>query len=116
MGASSSVGNGVALRSVAPVSYPDGSPNYFIPRDMTPERLLTTILALAFLAAPSIALLYGPGPGLFVLAGTLAATIGLAWSVRGHVPRHARQKLQAMLVLNGVLLVAAVVALLIVAL
>ena len=49
---------------------------------MSPERLLTIILAIAFLAAPPIALLYGPGPGLFVLAGALLATIGLAWSVR----------------------------------
>ena len=83
---------------------------------MSPERLLTFILAIAFLAAPPIALLYGPGPGLFVLAGALAATIGLAWSVRLHVPAHARQRLQTMLVLNGALLVAAVVALVLIAL
>jgi len=83
---------------------------------MTPERLLTIILAVAFLAAPPIALLYGSGPGLFVLAGALLATIGLAWSVRSHVPAHARQRLQTMLVLNGALLVAAVIALVLIAL
>jgi 4-hydroxybenzoate polyprenyltransferase len=87
-----------------------------IPPAMSAERLLTIILAIAFLAAPPIALLYGPGPGLFVLAGALLATIALAWSVRAHVPDHAQQRMQAMLVLNGVLLVAAVVGLVLVAL
>jgi hypothetical protein len=89
---------------------------HWIPPEMNPERLLTIILAIAFLAAPPIALLYGPGPGLFVLAAALLATIVLAWSVRAHVPPHVQQRLQAMLVLNGVLLVAAVVALVLVAL
>ena len=81
---------------------------------MSPERLLTIILAVAFLAAPPIALLYGAGPGLFVLAAALLATIALAWSVRTHVPAHVQQRLQAMLVLNGLLLVAAVLALMLV--
>ena len=44
------------------------------------------------------------------------ATIVLAWSVRAHVPDHAQHRLQAMLVLNGVLLVAAVVGLVLIAL
>jgi hypothetical protein len=82
---------------------------------MTPERLLSIVLAAGFLAAPAVALLYGPATALVVLAGALAATIALAWSARAHVPGHAQPKLQAMLVLNGVLLVATLVALLVVA-
>jgi len=116
MVASPEVGNRAASRAGTWVSYPDESPMDRILPEMTPERLLTIILAVAFLAAPPIALLYGSGPGLFVLAGALLATIGLAWSVRSHVPAHARQRLQTMLVLNGALLVAAVIALVLIAL
>jgi hypothetical protein len=82
---------------------------------MTPERLLSFVLAVGFLAAPAVALLYGPATALVVLAGALAATIALAWSARAHVPGHAQPKLQAMLVLNGVLLIATLVALVLVA-
>jgi hypothetical protein len=81
---------------------------------MTPERLLSVILAIGFLAAPLIALLYGPSPGLFVLAGALAATIVMAWSVRHEVPTSAQSQLRLMIGLNAVLLIAALLALLIV--
>jgi hypothetical protein len=81
---------------------------------MTPERLLSVILAIGFLAAPLIALLYGPSPGLFVLAGALAATIVMAWSVRHEVPTRAQSQLRLMIGLNAVLLIAALLALLIV--
>jgi hypothetical protein len=82
---------------------------------MTPERLLSIILAIGFLAAPAVALLYGPATALVVLAGALGATIALAWSVRSHLPGHAQSRLRAMLVLNGVLLIATLVALVLVA-
>ena len=81
---------------------------------MTPERLLSTILAIGFLAAPPLALLYGPSPGLVVLAGALAVTIVLAWSARAHLPPQAQARLQLMLGLNGMLLIATLLALLIV--
>ena len=83
---------------------------------MTPERLLSIILVIGFLAAPLIALLYGPTTGLFVLAGALAVTISLAWSARTSLPADVQPKLQVLLVLNGVLLVATLVALVIVSL
>jgi hypothetical protein len=78
---------------------------------MNPERLLSIILAIGFLAAPPLALLYGPSPGLVVLAGALAATIGMAWTAREHMPAATQAKLRLMLGLNGLLLLAAVVAL-----
>lgn len=81
---------------------------------MTPERLLSIILAIGFLAAPPLALLYGPSPGLVVLAGALAVTIALAWSVRSQLPAETRARLQLMLGVNGLLLAATVVALVIV--
>jgi hypothetical protein len=81
---------------------------------MTPERLLSIILAIGFLAAPPIALLYGLSPGLVVLAGALAVTIGLAWSVRAELPASVQPRLQTMLGLNAVLLIATIVALLLV--
>jgi hypothetical protein len=81
---------------------------------MTPERLLSIILAVGFLAAPLIALLYGSSPGLFVLAGALAATIVMAWSVRDEVPLKAQGQLRVMIGLNAVLLIATLLALFIV--
>ena len=83
---------------------------------MTPERLLSIILASGFLAAPPIALLYGASPGLFVLASALAATIALAWNARAALPAHARSKMKIMLGLNGVLLIVTIIALAIVSL
>ena len=81
---------------------------------MTPERLLSIILAIGFLAAPLIALLYGPSSGLFVLAGALAATIVMAWSVRYEVPSSTQRQLRVMIGLNAGLLIATLLALLIV--
>lgn len=81
---------------------------------MAPERLLSIILAIGFLAAPPLALLYGPSPGLVVLAGALIVTIVLAWSVRAQLPAQAQARLQLMLGMNGLLLIAALVALVIV--
>ena len=81
---------------------------------MTPERLLSSILAIGFLAAPPIALLYGLSPGLVVLAGALAATIGLAWSVRAELPANVQLRLRMMLGLNTVLLIATIFALLLI--
>ena len=81
---------------------------------MTPERLLSIILAIGFLAAPLIALLYGPSPGLVVLAGALAATIVMAWSVRNEVPSSAHNRLRVMIGLNSLLLIATLLALVIV--
>jgi hypothetical protein len=76
---------------------------------MTPHRILSTALALAILAAPFIALLYGRQPGLIVLAGTLAATIGIGLSVRENIPPDRRELLVRMLTLNAVLLVLAII-------
>lgn len=78
---------------------------------MTPDRLLSYVLAIGFLAAPAIALLYGATPGLFVLAGALAATLSLAWPARDSVPAEVRPRLIGLVVLNGVLLVATMIAL-----
>lgn len=101
-------------KATAPVSYP----LIVMPLDdkvlMTPERLLSIILAIGFLAAPPLALLYGLSPGLVVLAGALVATIGLAWSARAHLPEAAQARLRLMLSLNALLLIATIVALVLV--
>ena len=78
---------------------------------MTPERLLSIALAIGYLAAPPIALLYGTTPGLFVLACALAITIALAASARSSVPEPVRSRLRFLLGLNIGLLVATLVAL-----
>jgi hypothetical protein len=83
---------------------------------MTPERLLSYVLAIGFLVAPAIAMLYGATPGLFVLAGALAATLAIAWPARDSVPAAVRPRLIGLAVLNGVLLVATVIALAVVTL
>ena len=83
---------------------------------MTPERLLSLLLAIGFLAAPAIALLYGASPGLFVLAGALIATLALAWPARQTVQAELRPKLMGLVVLNGLLLAATLIALVIVSL
>jgi hypothetical protein len=76
---------------------------------MMPHRILSTALALAILAAPFIALLYGRQPGLIVLAGTLAATIGIGLSVRENIPPDRRQLLGVMLAVNTILLAVAII-------
>ena len=83
---------------------------------MTPQLLLSTIFVLGFVAAPLVALLYGPRTGLVVLAGALAMTISLAWSARGSVAPHAYVKLKVMLGMNAVLLIATVTTLLVLSL
>ena len=81
---------------------------------MTPERMLSTILAIGFLAAPALALLYGPAPGLVVLIVALAITIGLARSARSSVDTSQRQRLELLVKLNGALLAVALVGLVLV--
>lgn len=71
---------------------------------MTPQRILSTILAAGFLVAPAIALLYGRQPGLVVLAVALFATIALAWSARDSIEPKRRVQLDRLLLVNGVLL------------
>ena len=81
---------------------------------MTPERMLSMVLAIGFLGAPALALLYGPAPGLFVLIVSLGITIGLARSARSSIDGGQRKRLEALILMNGVLLVAAVVGLVLV--
>ncbi len=81
---------------------------------MTPERILSTILALGFLAAPPLALLYGPRPGLVVLIVALGATIALARTARPSLDQARQALLDRWMVINAVLLVAGVVALVLV--
>jgi hypothetical protein len=83
---------------------------------MTPERLLAILLALGFLAAPPIALLYGPTPGLFVLVVSLGITTALAVSARESAPNAVRPRLAILIILNVALLAAALVGLLVVSL
>ena len=81
---------------------------------MTPERILTIILAAGFLAAPAIALLYGQQLALVVLAGSLLSTIALARSARDSIALERRPLLDRWLMINGALLVAALIALVLV--
>lgn len=78
---------------------------------MTPERLLSLLLGIGFLGAPAIALLYGVTPGLVVLAGSLVATLALAWPARESVPPDLRDRLRILMAANSLLLVLTVIAL-----
>ena len=75
---------------------------------MTLHRILSIVFALAILMAPFIALLYGRQPGLFVLAATLAATIGIGLSARESIEPERRRLLGLLLTLNAVLLALAI--------
>jgi hypothetical protein len=81
---------------------------------MTPERILSIILAAGFLAAPLIALLYGPQTGLVVLAGALLATIALARTAHDDLEPARQTLLDRWVIVNAVLLVAALIALVLV--
>lgn len=83
---------------------------------MSFERILSIVLALAMLIAPFIALLYGRQPGLVVLAGALAATIGIGLSMRQSVPPDRQQLLGMMLASSAVLLALAIAGIVLVSL
>ena len=81
---------------------------------MTPERILSIVLAAGFLAAPLIALLYGPQTGLVVLAGSLISTIALARSAREDLDPDRQALLDRWVIVNAVFLAAALIALVLV--
>lgn len=61
------------------------------------------------IAAPFLALLYGPDAGLAVAAAALAATAYLAWDASRRLPPAARQRMQIAAVVNAGLAVAAAI-------
>lgn len=80
---------------------------------MTPWKILSTVLAIGFLASPLIALTLGVVPGLVVLALALVAVLYLAWSARDQVSPDVRPRLRSMMYANGILLLLTLVGLLI---
>lgn len=80
---------------------------------MTPWKILSTVLAIGFLAAPLIALTLGAVPGLVVLSLALVAILFVGWSARDQVSPEIRPRLRLMMVANGALLALALAGLLV---
>jgi hypothetical protein len=77
---------------------------------LTPWRILSTVLAIGFLAAPLLALTVSVKAGLVVLTLALAAVIWLAWNARDQVDSDRRPALETMIKLNAALLAVTLVA------
>ncbi|MDQ2682669.1 MAG: hypothetical protein M3Y37_03995 [Chloroflexota bacterium] len=79
--------------------------------DLTPWKILSTIMAVAVLAAPLLALTIGPEVGLIVLAAAVGAVLWLAVQAQDQVSPELRPRLQTMIVANTIVLALAVVGL-----
>lgn len=83
---------------------------------ITPWKILSTFLAIGFLASPLIALTISPLAGLIVLALAITAVLYLAWHARDQVSTGIRPRLMRMIQLNLAALLATIAAIIAVAL
>lgn len=78
--------------------------------NLTPWKILSTVLAIGFLLAPLLALTVNVLVGLIVLALALAAVIWLAWNARDQIDPDRRPALETMIKMNAALLAVTVIA------